>query len=68
VIGLVILGITGAFITIPGIIDFMDTIKIEMNITENSANDIASGISINIFKNFYCFYIIYIIIITFSFI
>lgn len=45
-IGLIILGITGAFITIPGIIDFMDTIKMDDNINENSANDIASGIFI----------------------
>ena len=38
----------------------------EMNMTEISANDIASGISINMFENFYCFNIIYIIIKTFS--
>jgi len=44
VIGLVILGTAGAFITIPGIIDLMDSIKIEMNMSESSANDTASGI------------------------
>lgn len=65
-IGLVLLGITGAFINLPGIIDFINTIKMEMNMTEISANDIASGISINMFENFYCFNIIYIIIKTFS--
>ncbi len=43
-IGLVILGLAGAFITIPGIVDLMDSIKTEMNISESSANDISSGI------------------------
>lgn len=43
IIGLIVLGITGAFITIPGIVDFMDAIKIETNMNESSANDVASG-------------------------
>ena len=34
---------TGACITIPGIIDFMDTMKNKMKIEENAANDMASG-------------------------
>ena len=40
---MIVLGITGAFITIPGIIDFMDAIKIEANMSDSSANDVASG-------------------------
>ncbi len=49
VIGLIILGITGAFITIPGIVDFMDAIKIETKMNESSANDVASGNKLNKF-------------------
>jgi hypothetical protein len=43
-VGLVILGITGAFITIPAIVDFMDVMKNRMCIEDASANDTASGI------------------------
>jgi gamma-glutamylcysteine synthetase len=65
---LIILGITGAFITIPGIVDFMDAIKIEMNVNESSANDVASGIYINlkIFRIY--FYFCWILILLKSFI
>ena len=43
VIGLTICGIGGAFVTIPGLVDFMDEIKTEMKMNESSANDVASG-------------------------
>jgi hypothetical protein len=34
---------TGALITIPGIVDFIDTIKMEMDVNETLATDISSG-------------------------
>lgn len=40
---MIIIGLSGAFITIPAIVDFMDTIKADMNISENVANDMAAG-------------------------
>ena len=43
VIGLTILGMTGACITVPGIVDFMDTMKNKMKIDEMAANDVSSG-------------------------
>jgi MFS family permease len=43
VFGLIILGMTGAFITIPGIVDFMDTMKIKMKLDDIAANDVSSG-------------------------
>ncbi len=46
IIGLIIIGISGPLITIPGMIDFMDIIKLDSDINENSANDTASGIII----------------------
>ncbi len=42
--GLIILGVTGAFITIPAIVDFMDTLKEKFKIEENAANDMSSAL------------------------
>ena len=43
IFGLVILSMTGACVTIPSIVDFMDTMKNKLNIEEMAANDISSG-------------------------
>jgi|LauGreDrversion4_2_1035121.scaffolds.fasta_scaffold645602_1 fucose permease len=43
VIGLIVLGSTGACVTIPSIIDFMTTMKNKMGMDETVANDISSG-------------------------
>lgn len=43
VFGLIILGMTGACITVPAIVDFMDTMKLKMKIDEVAANDVSSG-------------------------
>jgi len=65
---LIILGITGAFITIPGIVDIIDAIKIEMNVHESSKNDVASGIYINLKIFEIYFYFCWILILLKSFI
>jgi hypothetical protein len=41
---LIILGIALACVTIPGIVDFMNTMKNKMEMDVNVTNDIASGI------------------------
>jgi MFS family permease len=56
IIGLIILGMTGACVTIPSLIDFMDTMKIKMNMDENVANDVSSGMENNFFKLFIALY------------
>ncbi len=43
IFGFIILGITGACITVPGIVDFMDSMKNKMGIDEAVANDVAGG-------------------------
>ncbi len=43
VIGLALLGASGGCITVPSLIDLIDTLKNELNLDENAANDISSG-------------------------
>lgn len=44
ILGLIIVGMTGACVTVPGIIDFMDTMKTKMKIDEMAANDVSSAL------------------------
>jgi MFS family permease len=53
ILGLIILGMTGAFITIPGIVDLMNTLKHKLEIEDSVSNDIASGI---IFMFYYSYF------------
>jgi len=43
-IGLIVVGAAGAFVTIPGLIDLINTLKNDLNIEEEASNDISSGI------------------------
>ena len=43
IIGLSFLGASGGCITVPALIDLIDTLKNNLNIDENAANDISSG-------------------------
>lgn len=43
ILGLSLLGASGGCVTIPGLIDLMNTLKSELNLDENAANDISSG-------------------------
>lgn len=44
VIGLIVLGFGGACITIPAIVDLMDTMKTSLKIEEDTANDLSSAV------------------------
>jgi hypothetical protein len=43
VLGLGLLGASGGCITVPGLIDLINTLKNDLNIDENAANDMSSG-------------------------
>ena len=43
VMGLALLGASGGCITVPSLIDLIETLKNELNLDENAANDISSG-------------------------
>jgi len=43
VIGLLINGFSGACILIPVLVDFMETIKMDLKMNDSSANDVSSG-------------------------
>jgi MFS family permease len=44
IIGLIILGMTGACVTVPGIVDFMDTMKNKLDLDDLAANDVSSAL------------------------
>jgi hypothetical protein len=43
IIGLSVVGAAGGFITVPGLIDLINTLKNDLNIEEEASNDISSG-------------------------